>query len=248
MQRAGKPRPPADPDAEYIAAVVRDHGRELGDAAHSTANVTRALRIWHDSGLAADAFALKLHEARSRVRAAQGGQGKGQINRKMAYFFRVLADLLTTPAGEPLPAAAPANQPVVPSPAPPPLRIVPSQAPDVQRIAPPAPVHQIELPPGEESAPLPKSSLVQGMIMTYTQELGGGPLAMTTAHVQPALRLWQQSGLSETEFMKLLDQAFVQASQVHYRGCSGPNPYRVTAFFEVLTRLLARPVLPASVA
>ncbi|HUS14530.1 MAG TPA: hypothetical protein VM536_05870 [Chloroflexia bacterium] len=77
----------------YIAGVVMDHSRELGDAGHGPANVTQALRLWQQSGQDEATFVACLHEARTRVRTAQGKQARGGIANKMAYFFRVLEDL-----------------------------------------------------------------------------------------------------------------------------------------------------------
>jgi hypothetical protein len=81
--------------AQYIAAVVGDFSRELGDAPHEGANITQALRLWRISGLpAADFVSRVLQEARLRTRRAQGAQGGGQIDNKMAYFFTVLSRLV----------------------------------------------------------------------------------------------------------------------------------------------------------
>jgi hypothetical protein len=81
------------PYSPYIAGVILDHSRELGDATHGPANVTQALRLWQASGAGETAFVALLHEARRLVRVYQGKQGPGGIQNRMAYFFRVLADL-----------------------------------------------------------------------------------------------------------------------------------------------------------
>ena len=77
----------------YIAAVVLDHSRELGDGYHAPANITQALRLAQASGLPEQTFVDQLHTARQRVRTYQGKQGQGQLNNKMAYYFVVLRDL-----------------------------------------------------------------------------------------------------------------------------------------------------------
>ena len=80
---------------QYVAAVMSDFSREFGDASHESANITQALRLWQGSGLAAHVFVTQLlYEARTRTRRAQGGQGGGQIENKMAYFFTVLSRLV----------------------------------------------------------------------------------------------------------------------------------------------------------
>jgi hypothetical protein len=81
--------------AQYIAAVVGDFSREFGDTAHEGPNITQALHLWRESGLAAQDFVTRLlYEARRRTRQAQGAQGTGHIANKMAYFFTVVRDLL----------------------------------------------------------------------------------------------------------------------------------------------------------
>ncbi len=78
----------------YIAAVILDYSRELDDVMHGPVNVSQALHLWHGSGLSEENFVTRLHESRARTRTAQGAQGRGQITRKMAYFFAILQDLL----------------------------------------------------------------------------------------------------------------------------------------------------------
>src|SRR5215212_11144456 len=77
----------------YIAAVVMDFSRELDDGAHTAANVTQALRLHATDGRPEQDFVALLYEARRRTRLAQGGQGRGVVANKMAYFFQVLRDL-----------------------------------------------------------------------------------------------------------------------------------------------------------
>ena len=83
----------APPYSPYVAGVILDHSRELGDDRHGPANVSQALRLWQTSGLDDAAFVALLHETRRRVRLAQGQQGSGGLLNKMAYYFRVLEDL-----------------------------------------------------------------------------------------------------------------------------------------------------------
>lgn len=78
----------------YISAVIADFSDELGDAAHATANVTQALRLWGNSGLGEQEFSELLFEARKRVRLYQGKQGAGSIDKRMPYFFTTLRSLL----------------------------------------------------------------------------------------------------------------------------------------------------------
>jgi len=90
IEKQDAPTPPYSP---YIAAVVLDHSRELGDSFHAPANITQALRVAQAAGLPEQAFVDLLHTARQRVRLYQGKQGQGQLANKMAYYFVVLRDL-----------------------------------------------------------------------------------------------------------------------------------------------------------
>jgi len=85
---------PAPPYSPYIAGVVLDHSRELGDGPHAPANITQALRLAQAAAVPEPVFVAALHTARSRTRAYQGKQGTGQITRKMAYYFAVLRELV----------------------------------------------------------------------------------------------------------------------------------------------------------
>ena len=83
------------PRSPFIAGVVMDFSRELGDGAHVASNVTQALRLHSAAGQTEQEFVALLYEARQRTRRYQGRQGAGSIENKMAYFFRVLRDLVT---------------------------------------------------------------------------------------------------------------------------------------------------------
>lgn len=76
----------------WIAGIIDDYSNELGEPQSTAINISRALRLWHSSGLAEIEFVEKLRQARDLTRRAQGAQGTGTIGRKMAYFFTVVAD------------------------------------------------------------------------------------------------------------------------------------------------------------
>jgi hypothetical protein len=77
-----------------MAAIITDFSLELEDRDHITVNVSQAMRLWKTSGLDEQQFVELLIESRKRVRTYQGKQGLGTINNKMAYFFRVLRQLV----------------------------------------------------------------------------------------------------------------------------------------------------------
>ena len=81
--------------SHYIAAIVTDFTDELGDQGHTVSNVSQAMRLYRESALDETDFTDRLFQARKLVRVYQGRQGLGTINNKMAYFFRVLRDLLS---------------------------------------------------------------------------------------------------------------------------------------------------------
>src|SRR5689334_14178440 len=90
-EKNGDEKPPYSP---YIAGVVLDFSRELGDVVHGVSNVTQALRLHAAAGRSEQEFVDLLYEARKRTRQYQGRQGLEMIENKMAYFFRVVRDLL----------------------------------------------------------------------------------------------------------------------------------------------------------
>jgi hypothetical protein len=94
-----KARNSRGPHSDYLERVITDFSRELHDEAHTRSNVTQAHRLWHRlyaaTGMADAAFIEDfVQAARKRTRKAQGAQGQGQIDNKMAYFFRVLRELV----------------------------------------------------------------------------------------------------------------------------------------------------------
>lgn len=98
IEIASELRPITIPQVErfspYIAAIITDFSDELSDQGHTVSNVTQALKIYRESGMSESSFADLLFEARKLVRSYQGRQGIGTINNKMAYYFKVLRDLV----------------------------------------------------------------------------------------------------------------------------------------------------------
>lgn len=84
------------PYSSYIASVISDFSAELGDAEHSVSNVTQALRLWQRSGLGEEDFVQRLYQAKAQTRSYQGKNGTRGIENKMAYFFVVLARVLSS--------------------------------------------------------------------------------------------------------------------------------------------------------
>ena len=94
---------------EALRRIVADLSRELGDAAHERANLTRADNLRRATGLPADEFVTLLYEAKGLTRLYQGKQPPGRrIEAKGAYFFTILTQLLAArglirPARDPPP-------------------------------------------------------------------------------------------------------------------------------------------------
>jgi hypothetical protein len=88
-------------EREALRRIVADFSRELGDAAHEEANLTRAVGLWRRSGLPRAAFFDLLYDARRRTRLAQGKQPPGRrIETTAAYFFVVLTQLVKVRGAE----------------------------------------------------------------------------------------------------------------------------------------------------
>jgi hypothetical protein len=82
-------------ERETLRRIIADFSRELGDAAHEEANLTRAVNLWRRSGLSRAAFFDLLYEAKRRTRKAQGQQPPGRrIEATAAYYFVVLTQLV----------------------------------------------------------------------------------------------------------------------------------------------------------
>ena len=94
------PAPSAAEAREVIEQYIRDFARELHDAAPIKSSVTRAFRLYQQSGWTLDGFISVLYEARSiaKDRSATiqtSDQAKFlPAKRKMAYFFACLEDKL----------------------------------------------------------------------------------------------------------------------------------------------------------
>ncbi|MEO5952960.1 MAG: hypothetical protein ABIQ44_10900, partial [Chloroflexia bacterium] len=94
------PPPQVERFSPYIAAIITDFSDELGDQGHTVSNVSQALKIYRESGRDESSFVDLLFQARKLVRSYQSRQGLGTINNKMAYYFKVMRDLVTPPGGQ----------------------------------------------------------------------------------------------------------------------------------------------------
>jgi hypothetical protein len=84
-----------DEDRTVLQRIIVDLSRELDDAAHEAANLTRAVNLWRATSLPARDFLALLYEAKRLTRLYQGKQAPGRrIEAKGAYFFTVLRQLL----------------------------------------------------------------------------------------------------------------------------------------------------------
>lgn len=91
----GSPPGNGDREREALRRTIADFSRELGDAAHERANLTRAVNLWRAANVSADDFLNLLYEAKRLTRLYQGKQPPGRrIEAKAAYFFTVLTQLL----------------------------------------------------------------------------------------------------------------------------------------------------------
>lgn len=85
-------------DHEHLSAIrwtFVDYSRELGDEEHERSNVSRAINLWHRSGLSRYEFLGLAGEAKKQTRKYQGKQAPGtRIASKGAYFFTILENLV----------------------------------------------------------------------------------------------------------------------------------------------------------
>ncbi len=94
------PLPSAAEAREVIEQYIRDFARELHDAAPIKSSVTRAFRLYQQSGWTLDGFISVLYEARSITKErsasihATDNAKTLPAKRKMAYFFACLEDKL----------------------------------------------------------------------------------------------------------------------------------------------------------
>jgi hypothetical protein len=100
--RYGRRRAVPSEGRQAIGAYIHDFALELGDQAPLRSSVTRAVRLYEESGLSLGDFISSLHAARSVVKEYSGSIRKGRgeqstgwkpVN-KVPYFFAVLEDQL----------------------------------------------------------------------------------------------------------------------------------------------------------
>ncbi len=86
-----------------IEAMITDYAREFRDRAPLASSVSRAINLYLGSGLAIDQFLDVMQDARALTQRVSGGilsevdDGSGH-KAKMAYWFRVLEDLVSRAA------------------------------------------------------------------------------------------------------------------------------------------------------
>lgn len=78
-----------------IETTIRQFATELGDRAPTKATLSRALRLFADSGLHSNVFIDALYQAKGEVIDRRRNPGKAPVPRnQMAYFFAVVEDRL----------------------------------------------------------------------------------------------------------------------------------------------------------
>ncbi len=88
-------KPSGGEDRLAIATTIERLAPELGDTASPKASTTRAMNLFHESGVGRDAFLDLLFQASAEVRDRRRDPGKAPLPRnRMAYFFAVVEDRL----------------------------------------------------------------------------------------------------------------------------------------------------------
>jgi hypothetical protein len=200
------------PHRRQLQAYIADIARELGDDAPLPSSVSRAYNLFQHSGWSLEAFVALLLEARrvTQRHAAgvytarrSGGVGDGRKN-KMPYFFAVVAHRLAETPPQPAPRSTVSAPPRV-------LRATRLRGPRTGRVG---SVARPLLPPAE-SAPAACTAPDAGAGGRYSPLIAGTALEAAQALAEArapraadeALLLWQQSGLSETMFLRCMSQA-----------------------------------------
>jgi len=103
LQRRSAPRDDVASEArQAIGSYMRDFALEFGDQAPLRSTISRAVRLYENSGLSLSVFIGYLHSARSQTKEYSGSIRKGRGDRskgwqpanKVPYFFAVLEDQL----------------------------------------------------------------------------------------------------------------------------------------------------------
>jgi hypothetical protein len=101
--QTASPRNAVSEERQVITDYLRDFALELHDGAPLKSTVTRACRLFEQSGVSLEAFVSALYEARSitreRMHAVRSGggytkEGKWVPKKLMAYYLAVLEDVL----------------------------------------------------------------------------------------------------------------------------------------------------------
>src|SRR5579859_1926199 len=79
----------------YIAAIVLDHSRELGDGLRGPQNVTDIHELWQASGLVETEFVQLLHTARSAARNRPSPHRHSYGTRRIELYFETLRQYIS---------------------------------------------------------------------------------------------------------------------------------------------------------
>lgn len=86
--------PPSDFYSSYISTVIETCSRDFRDLEHLDSNIARAHNLWDKTSLYEDQFVEKIQEARRKTKESISRSAIRDRNKKMAYFFAILEDLL----------------------------------------------------------------------------------------------------------------------------------------------------------
>lgn len=83
-----------DSYSPYVTTVIDTCSRDFHDVEHLPSNIARAHNIWAQTDLAEAEFIDRVHEARRITKQRISRSAIHNRNKKMAYFFAVLEDVL----------------------------------------------------------------------------------------------------------------------------------------------------------
>jgi len=85
---------PSDFNSPWIETIIETCSRDFWDIEHLNSNITRAYNLWARTDLDEAEFADKIQEARRITKQRISLSAVHDRNKKMAYFFAVLEDML----------------------------------------------------------------------------------------------------------------------------------------------------------
>ena len=86
--------PSTDEQLSFLQITIKTCSRDFNDLDHLKSNITRAKNIWQQTELSESEFVAQIYEARKVTKQRISRSAVHDRDKKMAYFFAVLEDIL----------------------------------------------------------------------------------------------------------------------------------------------------------